>query len=439
MALFFSLIFYAWGAPQFVLVLIAIAYLNFLLVRLAERQRLEHRRKILFILAIGITLLSLLYYKYFNFIFHNLNGILFQLGAEEIEASVVSLPIGISFFTFQSITYIVDIYRKDQKQLLRFGDYLLYIMLFPQMIAGPIVRFSEVSKELISRNISLTGVREGWNRFVIGLSKKVLIANSVGAQADLIFQNTLTGIGTLEAWVGILAYSMQIYFDFSGYSDMAIGLGRMLGFRFPENFNYPYLSRSITEFWKRWHMTLGTFMRDYLYIPMGGNRVSSNARLYFNLTTVFVLSGLWHGAAWNFLFWGLFHGAFLVFDRVFLVRVLAPLKGARVPITFLIVIFGWVLFRLNSAAEFSAFYSSLLGFANSSSILLIEPHSLKVLGIALLLSFLPVSILENVFPRLFRLVQAQFGIKDLIVLGLFLLCAISIVGSDFNPFIYYRF
>jgi len=252
----------------------------------------------------------------------NLNGILESLGMTAVHWTKVVLPIGISFFSFQKLTYSVDVYRKVHGPLNRVTDYAMYILMFPQLIAGPIVRFNEIADQIEDRRNNETAENRltGFFRFIIGLAKKVLVANVLGEQVDMIFAMDAAEITMGLSWIGIVAYAFQIYFDFSGYSDMAIGIGRMIGFDFPENFNNPYVSQSISEFWRRWHMTLGNFMKNYLYIPLGGNRVSTN-KMYFNLWVVFLISGLWHGAAWTFVIWGAFHGLFLILDRLFLLKV----------------------------------------------------------------------------------------------------------------------
>ena len=296
----------------------------------------------------------------------------------------VALPIGISFFTFQKLTYSVDVYRKVHKPLNKVTDYALYILMFPQLIAGPIVRYNEIADQIEDRsaNETMNNRLTGFFRFMIGLAKKVLIANVLGEQVDLIFSDTVNGLSTFTAWIGILAYAFQIYYDFSGYSDMAIGIGRMIGFRFPENFNNPYISQSITEFWRRWHITLGRFMRDYLYIPLGGSRVS-NRRLYFNLWVVFLISGLWHGASWNFVIWGAFHGLFLVADRIILLKFFNFIgKVPSIIITFLISLIGWVFFRADNLEIARDYLGRMIAFEASGDGYIFEQKFYTILGFA---------------------------------------------------------
>ena len=313
-ALLASIAFYAWGAPKFVFVILASTIIDFFIVKALHNASEERKRKGFLMISLVMNLGLLAYFKYANFFVENLNAALNSIGLEQVGWTSVALPIGISFYTFQTLTYSIDVYRRIHEPLKKVSDYLLYIMAFPQMIAGPIVRFTHIADQIVKRKDTLDDKLVGFYRFCIGLAKKVLIANVMAEQADLIFSSNLNELTTPMAWIGMIAYTFQIYFDFSGYSDMAIGLGRMMGFRFPENFNAPYISTSITEFWRRWHMTLSGFMRDYLYIPLGGSRVNSNGRLYFNLALVFLLSGLWHGASWNFVIWGAFHGFFLILD-----------------------------------------------------------------------------------------------------------------------------
>jgi alginate O-acetyltransferase complex protein AlgI len=299
------------------------------------------------------------------------NAVLSLFGDKQIHWTKLILPIGISFYTFETITYVVDVYRSIHKPLTKFWDYQLYIILFPKLIAGPIIRYHDLADQITYRVESIDDKLIGFYRFALGLGKKVLIANHMGIVADEIFGSNYLELNTLSAWVGSLAYTFQIYFDFSGYSDMAIGLGKMMGFKFPENFNNPYISRSITEFWRRWHITLGSWMKNYLYIPLGGNQVTTQ-RLYFNLWLVFLASGLWHGASWSFIFWGAFHGFFLVLERAFFSNFLK--KIGMLPsifITFLIVNFGWVFFRIEKISDAFVFIKRMFvldfNFENSFS------------------------------------------------------------------------
>ena len=309
-----SIVFYMWGAPKFIFAILGTTTLDFYLVKLLYNSKTEKQRKLLLVLSLCLNVGMLFYFKYCNFFIDNANAILHLFTDKQIHWTKIILPIGISFYTFESLTYVVDVYRRVHKPLDNFWQYQLYILLFPKLIAGPIIRYHEISDQITGRlgKEKVDDVLTGFYRFVIGLSKKVLIANTVAKVADEIFSTNIEHISMPYAWLGMLAYTFQIYFDFSGYSDMAIGMGKMLGFKFPENFDNPYNSGSITEFWRRWHITLGKWMKNYLYIPLGGNKVDSKARLFFNLWLVFLLSGFWHGAAWTFIFWGIYHGLFLI-------------------------------------------------------------------------------------------------------------------------------
>jgi alginate O-acetyltransferase complex protein AlgI len=339
---------------------------------------------------------------------------------------------------------VVDVYRKVHKPLERFWDYQLYIILFPKLVAGPIIRYHDLADQIEDRshNDSVDNRLTGFYRFVIGLAKKVLIANHMGAQADAILSMDFATLDSGTAWIGILAYTFQIYFDFSGYSDMAIGLGKMIGFRFPENFDNPYTSQSITEFWRRWHITLGAWMRNYLYIPLGGNRVGSKHRLYFNLWFVFLASGLWHGASWSFVLWGAYHGLFLVLERLFLQKLYQKAgKLVSTLFTFFVVVIGWVFFRIEDIAQAFAFVKRLFVFEfGSFAAGDLEFYTFFV--VAVFFAFFAYGktgkrIQQQVF---FLPYSSQKHIPAFVVtLVLFMLCISSITGFGFNPFIYFRF
>lgn len=438
-----SIFFYSWGAPKFVFVIVGSTILDFYLVRLLYKSEKKNQRRLLLFVSVFINLGLLAYFKYANFFIETVNDVLGFLGKNTIKWTEVLLPIGISFYTFQTITYSVDVYRKVHKPLDKVTDYLLYIMSFPQMIAGPIIRFNSIADQITSRIETIDDKLNGFYRFCIGLAKKVLIANVMGAQADLIMNGNVSNLDFSTAWLGIIAYTFQIYFDFSGYSDMAIGLGRMMGFRFPENFNSPYISKSITEFWRRWHMTLGAFMRDYLYIPLGGNRVASKTRLYFNLWIVFLLSGLWHGASWNFVIWGAFHGLFLILDKMFLLKIYERIGGLlSMLITFFITMIGWTIFRLEDFQVLKTYLTKLFRF---QGVYIPEalPSFYPILIVAVFFSFLTYFNLgkkvENyIFWKENYSIKASL-LNTVIAMILLLLSISSITSSGFNPFIYFRF
>ena len=438
-----SIFFYSWGAPKFIFVILASTIIDFYLVRKLHLSSKATERKILLIVSIFINLGLLAYFKYANFFVENLNAGLETLGFTQVGWTSVVLPIGISFYTFQTLTYSVDVYRRVHAPLEKVTDYLVYIMSFPQMIAGPIIRFNAIADQITQRKEDIDDKLIGFYRFSIGLAKKVLIANVMAEQADLIFNSNLSEMSTANAWLGMLAYTFQIYFDFSGYSDMAIGLGRMMGFRFPENFNSPYIAQSISEFWRRWHITLGDFMRDYLYIPLGGNRVSSKYRLFFNLWIVFLLSGLWHGASWNFVIWGAYHGLFLILDRIFLAKVLKTIgKIPSIIFTFVVVMIGWVLFRLETMDEISLYLTKLFSFTSSFTFDTIPAFGFIVL-LAIIFSFLTVFRVGRQLEKLIFFTD-NYSIKyhfsfTILAIILFMLSLSSITSSNFNPFIYFRF
>lgn len=439
----FSILFYTWGAPVFVFMLLGTSLLDFLLVRTIHRSETVRKKRILLILSLTVNLGLLAYFKYSNFFIENTNVFLNGLGFNEITWTKVIMPIGISFFTFESITYTMDVYRGKHAPLKNLKDYLLYLLAFPKLIAGPIVRFQEIADEVIERKENIDEKLIGFYRFCIGLGKKVLIANVMAEQVREIFTSDIAHMSTATAWIGILAYTMQIYFDFSGYSDMAIGLGKIMGFHFPENFNSPYSSKSITEFWRRWHMTLGNFMRDYLYIPLGGNRVSSKYRLYFNLALVFILSGFWHGASWNFIIWGAFHGTFLILDRIFLLKVLNKLGAfVAIPFTFLVVMIGWVIFSIEDLGKMGMYLGKLFEFSSGTNAVMI-PSFWPILVIALLFAFLPAFSVGQrmqhfVFDRN-KYSMRVHGSFLLLAVILFIFSSSAVVSSGFNPFIYFRF
>ena len=439
--LLFSLVFYAYGAPDFVFLLVGECIINYFIVRGMAKSEKTSTKKLLCALSTILALGLLLYFKYANFFMENLNVILGWMHHEPVEWMKVALPIGISFFTFQSITYTIDVYRGTTPPSQKLTDYVLYIMMFPQLIAGPIVNYNSVAAQLVERTSTMEDRVVGFYRFIIGLGKKVLIANTMAAYADQVFAMNYADLATGTAWIGIPSYTFHIYFDFSGYSDMAIGLGKMMGFRFPENFNDPYTSRSVTEFWKRWHMTLGNFIMNYLYIPLGGNR-KGKGRMYLNLWLCFLLSGLWHGASWTFVLWGAFHGLFICADKLFLKDLLKKAgKWPAVILTFFVVNMGWVLFRVDTAADAGGFYSALFAFKGGETVFS-DAMFWFTFGLAILFSFLTLfkggqKLQDKIFADSYSkgLSWTMFAI----CLVLLILSAGSLCVSDFNPFIYFRF
>lgn len=439
-----SLLFYAWGAPRFVFVLLGTTILDFFLVRGMEATTTVWRRRALLITSLAVNLGLLFYFKYSNFFIDNVNAALSSIGQKPIKWVELALPIGISFYTFETITYVVDVYRGIHKPLRNFWDYQTYIILFPKLIAGPIVRYHEIADQLYDRSAYETSEwrLRGLYRFLIGLAKKVLIANVVGAHADAVFSQSPEQLGTADAWLGALSYTFQIYFDFSGYSDMAIGLGLLMGFRFPENFNNPYTAKSITDFWRRWHITLGNWMRNYLYIPLGGNRVGSKAKLYLNLWLVFLASGLWHGAAWGFVIWGAYHGLFLVIERAGLGRILARSGRLAVVYSFIVVLIGWVSFRLEHLQPALHFLGRMFSFKAAVSPVELQPDYYFILALAAFFSFFTLAPGGQKMQALvFDLPYSRGRNIALATMSLLLIviCTGKITATGFNPFIYFRF
>jgi alginate O-acetyltransferase complex protein AlgI len=363
-----SLVFYAWGAPRFLPVVVALGVIDYSVSHQIARLRTTMPGRAKLLLGVGVTmhLCVLAYFKYTNFFIGELDALVAHFGFEPFQWTKVVLPIGVSFITFEEISYLNDVYRGDAQPAQRLSHYLLFLTLFPHSIAGPIFRWKDLESQLAERTHTWTLAREGFERFAIGLGKKVLIADSVAIPVDAIFALPSDQLSPGLAWLAAGAYALQIYFDFSGYSDMAIGLGKLIGFRFKENFNRPYISASITEFWTRWHISLSTWLRDYLYIPLGGNRLGRR-RALVNVMIVFTLSGLWHGAAWTFVLWGMFHGAFVTIER------LLGERRARVPLaiqhatTLAIVLVGWVFFRAASTGQALDIIAAMFGRAGTAA------------------------------------------------------------------------
>lgn len=439
-----SIAFYGWGAPDFIFIVLGSIFIDFFLVDLMHKSTLPKARKILLAISVLINVGMLAYFKYANFLVDNVNAMLGWFGVNPVSWLTVALPIGISFFTFQKLTYSVDVYRRVHPPLMKIWDYSMYILMFPQLIAGPIVRFHEIADQIEDRRAYETVDARllGFFRFVVGLSKKVLIANVLGEQVDKIFAMPAGDISTPVAWIGIIAYSFQIYYDFSGYSDMAIGIGRMIGFSFPENFNNPYISRNITEFWRRWHITLGRWMRDYLYIPLGGSRVSAG-RMYFNLWVVFLISGLWHGAAWNFVVWGAFHGLFLIADRMFFIRFTKFIgKYPSIMVTYFITLIGWVLFRAESLPYAFGYIGRMFAFEGTNPLLNFDVKFRWMMAAGAVFAFIAAfGKIESWWMDVLNREKKAFtiGWMSLLAILFTMICVGAITSSSFNPFIYFRF
>ena len=440
-----SMVFYAWGAPKFIFVLLPLTAIDFMIVKKMYGMENGRRKKAWLTFSIFINLGLLAYFKYANFFIENVNAVLLELGASQVQWVHVVLPIGISFFCFETLTYSIDAYRGVIRPLKNLWDYYLYIFLFPKLIAGPIVRFNLIEDQMSAdnRKANSNDVILGFWRFTIGLAKKVLIANVMAEKADWYLGGSLNDLSTSTAWLGALAYTFQIYFDFSGYSDMALGMGRMLGFRLPENFDNPYTSKSISEFWRRWHMTLGAWMKEYLYIPLGGNKVNSRRRLYFNLWLVFLISGLWHGASWNFVIWGAYHGLFLILDRLFLVRWLEKMGAAFATLfTFIIVVIGWMFFRLEHFSDAIFVIRKMFSF-EFATLPWFELREFNVIFIiatifAFQTAFQKGKKLQELVYYTTYSTKVNIWISATAML-LFFVAVARVTSSGFNPFIYYRF
>ena len=436
-----SLIFYAWGEQKLVMLMIfsiSINYLGGILISLMAREGRSKASRIFLFFFVAMNVLILGYFKYTNFIIANINemGILSFSSLNEII-----LPIGISFFTFQGMSYLIDVYYEkvdSQKSLVSLA---LYISMFPQLIAGPIVRYIDVSKQIeADRKFDILQFQRGVIRFIIGLFKKVIIANQMGFMADFVFNNS-GEVGSVSLWIGVVSYAFQIYFDFSGYSDMAIGLGKMFGFDFLENFNHPYISKSIQEFWRRWHISLSSWFRDYLYIPLGGNR-KGIGRTYVNLIIVFFITGLWHGASWNFIFWGLFHGFFLIWERIGLSKFLnkAPNFVGHIYLA-LVVLVGWVFFRAENLSDAWQYLEGMFAFRKGGNEIVyqyISTYFVFVFIIAVIFS----TNIKVYFKAKWALLNKPQQFKYILYpmyLVLFFLSLLELAESNYNPFIYFRF
>lgn len=435
-----SIYFYSWGGPKFIFVILGTTLLDYFLVNAMHRQKTKKSKLRFLIFSLSLNLGLLFYFKYCNFFIENINAL---FGAD-IKWLKVLLPIGISFYTFESLTYVIDVYRGIHKPLKNFWHYQTYILMFPKLIAGPIVRYHDIADQITNREKNYTPdiKLSGFLIFCIGLAKKTILANTLGMQADAVFNLASDQIDTTAAWVGAIAYTFQIYFDFSGYSDMAIGLAKIMGFKLPENFRNPYLSSSITEFWRRWHITLGIWMKNYLYLPLGGNKVS-NTKLYRNLFIVFLISGLWHGASWNFVLWGAYHGVFLVMERLFLLNLFQKIgKWLSIPLTFLIVVTGWVLFRNEDLGFASEVITKMYNFNFFDGKFALQNDFIFMASLALVFSFFAcTTFTSRIQEKVYGHVYTESGRWLALAGGVILFyVSLSFVSAlDFNPFIYFRF
>lgn len=436
-----SLVFYAWGEPIYVTLMIfstVVDYTHGMLVQRYKDRGNIRAAKWAVASSMIINLALLGFFKYSDFLIATVNSV---FGAE-IPLLNLPLPIGISFYTFQTMSYTVDVYRGDakvQKNIISFGA---YVALFPQLIAGPIVQYKTIAEQLDTRRENFDDFSEGVTRFMMGLGKKVLLANNAGIIWDTVLASNLDTLPVLTAWIGIIAYSFQIYFDFSGYSDMAIGLGKMLGFHFLENFNYPYMSKSITEFWRRWHISLGTWFRDYVYIPLGGNR-KGPAKHIINICIVWFLTGLWHGANWNFILWGVYFGALLIIEKFFLLKLLKKLPGVVSHIyTLFFVVISWAIFAIEDMSKLGKFIAAMFGaggsFADNTSMYLLITNAVLFVILAIAATPAPKHLAGKLLTKLGENPTGTL-IKNVTFAAILIISTAYLVDASYNPFLYFRF
>ncbi len=438
-----SLIFYAWGEPVYIVLMLSsilISYLGGFFVDLFLDRGFDRAAKAALVVSVAAGLSLLGYFKYSGFLVRTVND-LTGAGFDLIE---VALPIGISFYTFQTISYIIDVYRGHARVQRNIISYGAYVTMFPQLIAGPIVQYRTIDEQLRRRTETAEQFAEGINRFLIGLGKKVLLANNAGALWDYIRVQQAPQLSVVTAWTGVLAFTFQIYFDFSGYSDMAIGLGKMFGFHFLENFNYPYLSASITEFWRRWHISLGTWFREYVYIPLGGNRVSSG-KFIRNILVVWLLTGIWHGANWNFLIWGLYYGILLLLEKKVLGRYLERLpRVLRHIYCMFFVVIGWYIFSYVDISSGTGYFLAMFGlagnhFAGGETVYLLYNNAILFILLILGSTRLPALLAGRILEALEDHDQICILLRSLVYIVIFLLSVAYLVDASFNPFLYFRF
>ena len=431
-----SLVFFAWGEIRYIFIMLVLAVMDFVCGKQITKYQNNKKRKIAFLMInVVVNLGILFFFKYADFIISNINN----LTGFSIPLLNIPLPIGVSFNTFQSLSYIIDVYRGTVKCEKSFYNYLTYTTLFPQIIAGPIVRYETVDEELETKNISMDNFSAGMKRFIIGFGKKVLIANSVGALWNTIEVGNYSELSMLFAWIGIIAFALQIYFDFSGYSDMAIGLAQIFGMKFDENFNYPYISKSITEFWRRWHITLSSWFRDYVYIPLGGNRRGLAIQIR-NILIVWFLTGAWHGASWNFILWGVYFGVILILEKLFLLKVLEKLPNMiRHIYAIVIILVSWVIFAFEDLARVGEYIKAM--FINSN---LWDNEALYYLQNYWVLILIGAICSIPLWKKLKEKIDSKNskGLEFITSLGyvaILILSTASLVTNSFNPFLYFRF
>ncbi len=432
----FSLFFYAWGQPFYMILLVFCSFINYVLSILIDKYRGSNKSKLFLILAVIFDLGLLGYYKYYNFFVDNINLIF----STDIAFSQVGLPIGISFFTFKIISYLVDVYRGDVNVQKKFYKLLLYVSLYHQIMSGPIVRYRDIEDELDNSVITAENMSYGINRFIVGLFKKVMIANTVGQTATAFMGSNFSELSVLGAWLGIIMYTLQIYFDFSGYSDMAIGLGRIFGFTYKENFNYPYIAKSVQDFWRRWHISLSTFFRDYVYIPLGGNR----KHYIRNLFVVWLLTGFWHGASYNFIMWGLYYGMFLLIEKYFLSKFMNKLPSFILHIySIVVVMIGWIFFYFLNIVDAFRFIKIMFGFGSTPLYNVkfeVEFFNNVILLAVAVLASTP--LFKNIYNKYIEPLNRYKSVNIIhciVKAFILIVCTIMLVGQTYTPFLYFKF
>lgn len=436
-----SLVFYAWGKPGYVILILVSGLLNYFSGLSIEKSKDQNKKKIKLVLAVSLNILILVFFKYTGFLLENLN----RLTGFTVSAPDIYLPVGISFYTFKAISYVVDIYKGKVPAQKSYWKFLLYISLFHHLVAGPIIRYPDIVEEIDHREETPEGVRDGVRRFIAGLAKKVVLSNTAAEIAGTFLDGDLSRLSVAGVWLGIILFAFRIYFDFSGYSDMAVGLGKMFGFNYGENFNYPYISKSMTEFWRRWHISLGTFFRDYVYIPLGGNR----KHLIRNLLVVWLLTGLWHGASWNFVIWGLFNFVFIVIEKKLLKRILERIPGLFSRIYFVIVtLIGWSFFYFTDTARLLAFVGALFGSAGRS---IIDPDARILFENNCVFIMICILACTPILKYLSGITERKIEERSKLAAGIqnigqpfaytvvFIVSLIFLVSQTYNPFLYFQF
>lgn len=426
--LLISLTFYSWGEPKYFLIMVASIFVDYFVSRGIEKSRNNKKVSIVLLsISIVFNLGMLFFFKYFNFFLENVNNIL-ELSLKYVK---ITLPLGISFYTFQTMSYTIDVFLgkvKAEKNIINFGA---FVCLFPQLIAGPIVKYTDINVELKHRKIDMKQIQDGIELFILGLGSKVLIANNIGAFWSEIEGKGFAGVGTVIAWISVLAFAFQIYFDFSGYSLMAIGLGKILGFNFPRNFNYPYISKSITEFWRRWHITLGSWFKEYVYIPLGGNRVG-RLRLYINLFIVWFLTGFWHGASYNFILWGLYFFILISIEKAVLLKFLEKHKIISHIYSIFFILLGWAIFAVVDLGQLKILLKEMFSISKNNQWM----YYVRNYGITFIIAtVLSTPIVKNIYNKVIK----SDILNTFILMIIFLLCIAYLVDATYNPFLYFRF